>query len=34
MNLDLPKVLAVSELSFVGVSSCWPGSSKKELCTL
>ena len=31
MNLDLLKVLTVSELllrSFVGVSSCWPGSSK------
>ena len=32
------EVLAISELprviNFVGVSSCWPCSSKKELCTL
>ena len=37
MNLDLRSKfwLFLSYLgSFVGVSSCWPCSSKKELCTL
>ena len=36
MNLDLrsPFLSYLGLGSFVGVSSCWPGSSKKELCTL
>ena len=37
MNLDLPLKFCLFlsyQGSFVGVSSCWPCSSKKELCTL